>query len=246
VREEQVAPAPSAGTTRNACSILVRNASPTSAPASASQRTGCRTDSMARSVAYAEPTSSSVSKRVRVVEPEHQHRDRCGRQHRTGDQAGGRRARRTPDRGVQQPDRSDALQRLGDQQAPRREPKSRIDSAIGHSASGVLSTVIELAASEEPKKNAFHDSEPGLGGGRVEAVRPAGLAETPQVQHSGADQQPDQRRPLPAGAARRERGLGRGSAGEVRDRSAVRRLMPPRSAGLAQRCGPGRVGPVCG
>ena len=39
-------------------------------------------------------------------------------------------------------------------------PKSRTDSAIGHSASGVLSTVIELAASEEPKKNAFHDSEP--------------------------------------------------------------------------------------
>ena len=39
-------------------------------------------------------------------------------------------------------------------------PKTRTDSAIGHSASGVLSTVIELAASEEPKKNAFHDSEP--------------------------------------------------------------------------------------
>ena len=39
-------------------------------------------------------------------------------------------------------------------------PKSRTDRAIGHSASGVLSTVIELAASLEPKKNAFHDSEP--------------------------------------------------------------------------------------
>ena len=39
-------------------------------------------------------------------------------------------------------------------------PKRRIESAIGHSASGVLSTVIELAASEEPKKNAFHDSDP--------------------------------------------------------------------------------------
>ena len=31
---------------------------------------------------------------------------------------------------------------------------------MGHSDIGVLSTVIELAASEEPKKNAFHDSEP--------------------------------------------------------------------------------------
>ena len=39
-------------------------------------------------------------------------------------------------------------------------PKIRIDSAIGHSESGVLSTVMEFAASEEPKKNAFHDSEP--------------------------------------------------------------------------------------
>ena len=39
-------------------------------------------------------------------------------------------------------------------------PKIRTESAIGHSASGVLSTVIELAASEEPKKNAFHDSDP--------------------------------------------------------------------------------------
>ena len=39
-------------------------------------------------------------------------------------------------------------------------PKSRTDRAIGHNDSGVLSTVIELAASLEPKKNAFHDSEP--------------------------------------------------------------------------------------
>ena len=39
-------------------------------------------------------------------------------------------------------------------------PKSRTESAIGHRASGGLSTVIEPAASEAPKKNAFHDSEP--------------------------------------------------------------------------------------
>ncbi len=39
-------------------------------------------------------------------------------------------------------------------------PKIRTDRAIGHSASGVLSTVIEFAESLEPKKNAFHDSEP--------------------------------------------------------------------------------------
>ena len=39
-------------------------------------------------------------------------------------------------------------------------PKSLTDSAIGHRDSGVLSTVMLLAASEEPKKNAFQDSEP--------------------------------------------------------------------------------------
>src|ERR1700712_804415 len=39
-------------------------------------------------------------------------------------------------------------------------PKIRTDSSIGHNENGVLSTVIELAASLEPKKNAFQDSEP--------------------------------------------------------------------------------------
>ena len=39
-------------------------------------------------------------------------------------------------------------------------PNSRTERLIGHSASGVLSTVIEPAASLDPKKNAFHDSEP--------------------------------------------------------------------------------------
>ena len=39
-------------------------------------------------------------------------------------------------------------------------PKIRIDSAIGHSAIGGLSTVIELAASDEPNRNAFQLCEP--------------------------------------------------------------------------------------
>ena len=38
-------------------------------------------------------------------------------------------------------------------QEPR--PKRRTDRPIGHRAAGGLSTVMELAASEEPKKNAF-------------------------------------------------------------------------------------------
>ena len=39
-------------------------------------------------------------------------------------------------------------------------PKSRTLRAIGHRASGVLSTVIALAASLLPKKKAFHDADP--------------------------------------------------------------------------------------
>ena len=39
-------------------------------------------------------------------------------------------------------------------------PKTRTESAIGQMANGVLSTVMLLAASEEPKKNAFQDSDP--------------------------------------------------------------------------------------
>ena len=39
-------------------------------------------------------------------------------------------------------------------------PKIRIDNAITHREAGVLSTVIALAASEEPKNIAFHDSDP--------------------------------------------------------------------------------------
>ena len=39
-------------------------------------------------------------------------------------------------------------------------PNSRADSAITHSDAGVLSTVIEFAASDEPKNNAFQLAEP--------------------------------------------------------------------------------------
>ena len=39
-------------------------------------------------------------------------------------------------------------------------PNTLTDSAIAHSDSGVLSTVIAPAASEAPKNIAFHDCEP--------------------------------------------------------------------------------------
>ncbi len=40
------------------------------------------------------------------------------------------------------------------------KPKIRPDNSIGHSDAGGLSTVMKLAESSEPKKNAFHDFVP--------------------------------------------------------------------------------------
>jgi hypothetical protein len=39
-------------------------------------------------------------------------------------------------------------------------PKTRAESSITHSEAGGLSTVMKLAASDEPKKNAFQLDEP--------------------------------------------------------------------------------------
>lgn len=39
-------------------------------------------------------------------------------------------------------------------------PRIRTDTLMNHSAAGVLSTVIAFAASDEPKKNAFQDTDP--------------------------------------------------------------------------------------
>ncbi|GMU77317.1 MAG: hypothetical protein AMXMBFR46_01180 [Acidimicrobiia bacterium] len=39
-------------------------------------------------------------------------------------------------------------------------PNTRAERAIGHSESGVLSTVMKFAASVDPKRNAFHDWVP--------------------------------------------------------------------------------------
>ncbi|SHV60235.1 Uncharacterised protein [Mycobacteroides abscessus subsp. abscessus] len=39
-------------------------------------------------------------------------------------------------------------------------PNTRTDSSMSQSAAGGLSTVIEFAASEDPKNPAFHETEP--------------------------------------------------------------------------------------
>ena len=83
--------APSAGTTIQPCSILVMNARPTTAPASA--RCLPRPDSIARTVKYAEATSSRIEQRVGVVDAGDGDRDRRQRQ-RGAPRSGRRRHRR--------------------------------------------------------------------------------------------------------------------------------------------------------
>lgn len=50
-----------------------------------------------------------------------------------------------------------AIRTCGNRIAKELRPKSRTDSAIGHSEAGGLSTVMALAESSEPKKKAFQD-----------------------------------------------------------------------------------------
>jgi len=139
---------------------LVRKASPTRAPARASHLAGCLVDSTARSVAYAAPTSSRVS-------------SASGLSKRNISTATGVVASTSPE---SRPAAAEPVVRRtvawssqtaatpssawGTRRLHEDRPKTRMDSAIGQSASGVLSTVIALAASEEPKKNACQDSEP--------------------------------------------------------------------------------------
>ena len=72
-------------------------------------------------------------------------------------------------------------------------PKIRTESAMTQSAAGVLSTVMKLAASEEPKNHAFQLSRAGLGGGGVEGVGPAGARQAPEVEHGGGREQRGER-----------------------------------------------------
>ncbi len=48
----------------------------------------------------------------------------------------------------------------GNRMANELTPNIRADSAMNHNAPGVLSTVMELAASDDPKKNAFQETDP--------------------------------------------------------------------------------------
>ena len=117
-------------------------------------------DSTPRSVAYTEPTSSSTSRASGLLKRNISTATGVVASTRplsrpaNGDPV----VRRTV--AWSRPTAATPASACGTRMVHDERPKTFTASAIGHNESGVLSTVIELAASEEPKKNAFHDSDP--------------------------------------------------------------------------------------
>ena len=68
-------------------------------------------------------------------------------------------------------------------------PKIRAERPMTHSEAGGLSTVIEFAASDEPKNNAFQLVRAGLHRRGVEAVRPARRRQSVEVERAGREQE---------------------------------------------------------
>ena len=138
--------------------------------------------------------------RVRVVEPEHQRRDRGQRQDQSRDEPG-RRAEPPAHRRVQHGDGGHPLERLRDQHAPvidaedpprqLHHPQRGRGLVHGDEAGGV-------EGAEEERLPALG---PGVHRGGVEVVGPAVAAEVDQVQERGQGQQPEQGGPGPARVA---------------------------------------------
>ena len=154
-----------AGTTRNACSILAKKPSPTQPPATSSHRRP--PGSRERTIAYAPSVSSSTSSASGLLNrnisaatgvvagtspaSSPQAAATCGPASAASD-------RRTA--ACSTPTAATPISACGTRMLQEFTPNTRADSAIGHSAPGVLSTVIAPAASEAPKKNAFQLTEP--------------------------------------------------------------------------------------
>ena len=88
-----------------------------------------------------------------------------------------------------------------------------------HSDAGGLSTVMKFDGVERAEEERLPALRPGLHRGRVEGVRPARRAETPEVEHRGAEQEREQARPHPRRGRGRDRG---GTLGARRPPGAVR------------------------
>ncbi len=141
-----------AGSTRNACRVLVRNARPNITPTNTSQRV--EAVSVARTVPYAASVSSSTSSASGLLK-----RNISAA---TGVSASAAPATRPPS--AENRRRTVAytaatvptpISTCGASTLNELRPRSRAESAIGHSESGGLSTVMKFAASEDPKNIAF-------------------------------------------------------------------------------------------
>ena len=149
-------PRPAPGTIIQPSSILVMNARPTTAPAQASVRVRPGLDRAHDQVRGED--EQEHEQRVRVVDAPDGDRHRRDGQ-RAGGQQGRAGAEHPLDRRVQQPDRGDGADRLGQQHRERREPEhARPESPISQNASGGLSTVMNEPGSIDPKNSAFHDT----------------------------------------------------------------------------------------
>ena len=162
---------------------------------STSQRV--RSRSIARCTQYPAAVISSTSSASGLLNRNISAADRGQREHGAGDQPG-RRPEPAAHRGVQQQHRQHALERLRGEQRPRAEPEDpRRTISSTHSEAGVLSTVMKLDESNEPKKNAFQDLRARLHRGGVEVVGVAVPAQVPQVEQRGDGEQAEQGRPRP-------------------------------------------------
>ncbi len=141
-----------AGTTMNAWSILVMNPKPTSAPAVTSH--AVRPLSMALTVAYAAPTSSSVSSASGLL-----NRNIRAATGVTASTAPASRPAAPPNHrrtvAYSSPTAATPSSACGTRMLHALTPNRRAEISITHSAAGGLSTVIEPAASDAPKKAAF-------------------------------------------------------------------------------------------
>ena len=182
----------SAGTIRKPCSILVRNAKPSSTPASTSHR--ARASSTARTVAYAAAVISSTS-------------SASGLLNRNISVATGVVARIAPasspavgddtrlHRGVEQRDRGDALQRLRHEDRPRVQPEDPHRQVHHPQRRRRLVDGDEVGRVERAEQERRPALAAGLGRRRVVLVGPARLGQPDQVQQRGAEQQRGQREP---------------------------------------------------
>src|SRR6201997_4177110 len=148
---------PNAGSTRNACAILVRNPNPSSTPAKTSHRV--RSRSIARCMQYAEVVISSTSSASGLLNrnisaaagvsagPAPATRPAPGPNH--------RRTAAYSTATAAMPSSA-----CGTSSVHELNPKIRAAISSTHSDAGVLSTVMKLEESNEPKKKAVHDRVP--------------------------------------------------------------------------------------